>query len=212
MIFRRIPCTLGSRLLPIFSLYMHLSHLFKRYFEYILYFLGVGFISGSLVHYTTDPSYYTIIILVGIVIFTATSIFQARDDERRKVGIVKVTFTSLALSLGIGLLSGGIQHFKDVPTISPLFIVLGIVISLIAYIFRENIQLSSKQVIHLSANVGLVGIVSYLLLVQISLPYIGQSADEHHSQTSNKLTIDTPNGNTSRTHSIIVDPNVKTTK
>ncbi|HYF93694.1 MAG TPA: hypothetical protein VD969_15880 [Symbiobacteriaceae bacterium] len=53
---------------------------------------------------------------------------------------------SLLLSNGIGMISGGIQHFSDNPPYSAALIPLGFGLSLFSFILKNSIRLSVKRV------------------------------------------------------------------
>ncbi|HWI60523.1 MAG TPA: hypothetical protein VNT75_01655 [Symbiobacteriaceae bacterium] len=120
---------------------------FFPYVNYVLLFLGMGLISGAIVHMPVDPVKYTMISMVGAVMFGfASFINDIRGQENMGVGaIVKYLICSLVLSVGIGMMSGGIQHFSDNPTYAAMLIPLGFGLSLFSFIIKNNAKLSAKR-------------------------------------------------------------------
>lgn len=131
----------------------------------MMYFLGVGLISGSIVHLTIDPVRYSIILIIGAFLFAIASFISEmskKGQNMKSSEIVRVVFFSLVLSLGIGMISGGIQHFSDLGIYATYLIPIGFVLSIFGYIYTNNTPLTRIQ----------WGFIFILLLV-ISLPLKG---------------------------------------
>lgn len=110
------------------------------YLGYIGYFVGAGLISGSVVHYPLDPARYAVIGIAGALVFLlATVLNEFILPRRRPAGgqLLRIVGGSLLLSMGIGMLSGGIQHFNEFPARSAVLVPAGLVVSFIAYIVRN---------------------------------------------------------------------------
>ncbi|MGW2561534.1 hypothetical protein ACWCXB_20210 [Streptomyces sp. NPDC001514] len=93
-----------------------------RYLGYVGYFVGAGLISGAIVHHPLDPARYTRIALYGTLVFLAATVLNEFVLTRDRPGLTRVLVVigaSLALSFGIGMLSGGLQHFADFPAREP---------------------------------------------------------------------------------------------
>ncbi len=115
-------------------------HHLGPYLGYVGYFVGAGLISGGIVHYPLDPSRYTQVALAGIVLFVAATLLNevVLPGARPSLGAVAhLVGAALLLSLGIGMLSGGIQHFMDFPARAALLIPLGLVASFVAYVIKH---------------------------------------------------------------------------
>ena len=121
---------------------------FFPYVNYVLLFLGMGLISGAIVHMPMDPLKYTLIMLVGAAMFGfASFINDLRGQTDMSLGaVIRSLAFSLLLSLGIGMISGGIQHFSDNPPYSAVLIPLGFGLSLFSFILKNSIRLSVKRV------------------------------------------------------------------
>lgn len=151
------------------------------YLGYIGYFVGAGLISGSVVHYPLDPARYALIGAAGALVFLlATVLNEFVLPRRRPAGgqLLRIVGGSLLLSMGIGMLSGGIQHFNEFPARSAVLVPAGLVVSFIAYIVRNAPQ-RWKAII---GPIGL-GIVTTAVLAFAALNYLaahGTSAEHGH--------------------------------
>jgi hypothetical protein len=121
---------------------------FFPYVNYVLLFLGMGLISGAIVHMPVDPVKYTAIMLIGAAMFGfASFITEIRGQANLGVrGIVRALAFSLLLSVGIGMMSGGIQHFSDNPAYSATLIPTGFAISLFSFVLKSGVRLSVKRI------------------------------------------------------------------
>ncbi len=119
------------------------------YLSYLSLFIGTAFISGAIVHsgVIADIPKYIVIGVVGVALFLVGSFVQEfvlNRDNLREEGIVKFFLFSLLLSIGIGMISGGTQHFTDYPVYSSYLIPIGFVISLVAYLLKNNYHITKK--------------------------------------------------------------------
>lgn len=110
------------------------------YLGYVGYFVGAGLISGGIVHYTLDPARYALVAAAGVAVFLLATVcneilLPAATLPRAQ--LVRVVGGSLVLSLGIGMLSGGIQHFSDFPARSAVLVPLGLALSFVAFHVRS---------------------------------------------------------------------------
>ncbi|CAM5583167.1 hypothetical protein ACTFBT_05690 [Streptomyces microflavus] len=111
-----------------------------RYLGYVGYFVGAGLISGAVVHYPLDPARYTRIAGLGVLVFLAATVLNEFVLTRQRPAVPRVLLVigaSLLLSFGIGMLSGGMQHFDDFPDRAAVLIPLGIAVSFVAYYLKE---------------------------------------------------------------------------
>ena len=122
------------------------------WFVYVMYFLGVGFISGSIVHFPINPHFYSIIAGIGVVIFLFGAVMEKKLKEKETGSSqsslsswVFLIVSSLILSIGIGMLSGGIQHFTDVAEEAKIFIPLGLALSIIGFVLKSKSAISSRE-------------------------------------------------------------------
>ncbi|CAL9328489.1 hypothetical protein SUDANB105_00022 [Streptomyces sp. enrichment culture] len=111
-----------------------------RYLGYVGYFVGAGLISGAVVHHPLDPDRYTRIAAYGALVFLGATILNEFLLTRERPGLPRmlvVIGSSLLLSFGIGMLSGGLQHFDDFPARGAVLVPVGIVVSFVAYVIKD---------------------------------------------------------------------------
>jgi hypothetical protein len=118
-----------------------------------MYFLGVGLISGGIVHMPIEPLRYSIILAVGSAIFITAAFLNEIYIEKKKMGvtqILKLLVYSFILSLGVGMIGGGIQHFSDLGQYAVFLIPAGIMLSFISYVLKNEIIVPKKQAFNIS--------------------------------------------------------------
>ncbi|TLQ42357.1 hypothetical protein [Streptomyces marianii] len=116
------------------------TSLAARYVGYVGYFVGAGLISGAVVHHPLDPARYTRIAAYGVLVFLAATVLNEFFLARDKPGLPRMLLVigaSLLLSFGIGMLSGGLQHFEDFPARGAVLVPLGITVSFLAYVVKD---------------------------------------------------------------------------
>jgi hypothetical protein len=136
------------------------------YLGYAATFVGAGLISGAVVHHPLDPARYMLIAVVGAAVFLFATVLNEFVLTRQRPGVARVlsiVAASLALSFGIGMLSGGLQHFEDFPARAAMLIPFGLALSFIAYVLRY-------QPARWRSIVGPAGV---LVLVTAALAFVG---------------------------------------
>ncbi|MEU9996645.1 hypothetical protein [Streptomyces sp. NPDC050848] len=111
-----------------------------RYLGYVGYFVGAGLISGAVVHHPLDPDRYTRIAAYGVLVFLAATVLNEFVLNRERPGLSRMLIVigaSLLLSFGIGMLSGGLQHFDDFPGRGAVLVPLGLVVSFVAFVIKD---------------------------------------------------------------------------
>ncbi|GGQ97122.1 hypothetical protein [Streptomyces pilosus] len=111
------------------------------YLGYATTFVGAGLISGAVVHHPLDPDRYTLIAVVGAGVFLFATVLNEFVLKRQRPSaskVVAIVLASLALSFGIGMLSGGLQHFEDFPERAAMLIPFGLALSFVAYVLRYD--------------------------------------------------------------------------
>jgi hypothetical protein len=159
----------------------HLFEVLGAYGKYVAMFVGAGLISGSLVHFPLDPTRYALIGACGSILFTVASVFgDFRKKESSTKQMIVLVVAALALALGIGMVSGGIQHFQDFPSRAAKLIPIGIGLSVAAFILRNGYRLKGEHLSWLGA-----GLVWVLMIVGVGLNQLaGASASpaNHHGE------------------------------
>jgi hypothetical protein len=116
---------------------------------YLFLFVGMGLVAGSVVHFgeTEQIPRFLTIGFVGMVLFVIGSYIQEsllNTSNLQREGILKYVLYSLILAIGIGMISGGTQHFLDFPLYASYLLPVGFILALVAYILRNNLNLSRK--------------------------------------------------------------------
>ncbi|MEU3550857.1 hypothetical protein [Streptomyces longwoodensis] len=115
--------------------------LLGNYLGYAATFVGAGLISGAIVHHPLDPARYTVIAVIGAAVFLCATVlteFVLSKHRPRASRVARIVAASLVLSFGIGMLSGGLQHFEDFPARGAMLIPVGLTLSFIAYVLRHE--------------------------------------------------------------------------
>lgn len=160
------------------------------YGVYTMFFLGIGLISGSIVHIPMDALRYSIILAIGVIIFIVASFLNETKIDKKtltKRDIVRILFFSFTLSVSIGMVSGGIQHFNEVGSYAAKLIPIGIVVSLISFVIKNQIYIKHPKRIALllSSILLLVAPLSYGLHFAVKqMPASsGHAHGDHHTPT-----------------------------
>lgn len=122
--------------------------LILNYSVYVIYFLGMGLVSSGIVLMPFNSIRYSIILTIGLSLFLTGAIiteFVINKNTLKPHALLKLIFVSLTLAIGIGMISGGISHFKETPTYVSYLIPLGIVISFISFSIKNNYKLPTKK-------------------------------------------------------------------
>lgn len=143
-----------------------MKNMIYKYLVYVIYFLGIGMTSSGIVLMPFNAVRYSIILLIGLGLFLAGSIFNEVVINHNKMTAaesVKLVTLSLTLALGIGMISGGISHFKESPMYVAYLIPMGIVISFISFILKNNLKLPKKEQIMMYT--GVISVASILFII-----------------------------------------------
>lgn len=138
-----------------------------KYLVYIIYFLGIGMTSSGIVLMPFNHVRYSIILITGLGLFLAGSVFNEVVIDSHKMSSlesIKLITVSLTLALGIGMISGGISHFKESPRYVSFLIPLGTIISFISFIIKNNFKLQKKEKFMMYIGVVLVALLLFIIL------------------------------------------------
>jgi hypothetical protein len=147
-----------------------IKKLIYKYLVYIIYFLGIGMTSSGIVLMPFNPVRYSIILSIGLGLFITGSVFNEvviDNHHLSKIESIKLVVVSLTLAIGIGMISGGISHFKESPSYVAILIPMGIVISFISFTIKSNVKLSKEAFITL-----IVAVVAFAVVINIGLSMI----------------------------------------
>lgn len=161
----------------------------KKYIIYLLKYLGVALIAGSVVHVGTlqnGAMRYAVLGLIGLAFMLAGNIFEA------KINGEKINFKYLmvitGLSLATGFFSGGIQHYLDNPSYAGYLLAIGLFFSYITFFMRDKIKIYSKYILFITIISGIIAIGSYFVRPS--------TVTDHHGEVSTSTTsvhVDLPN-------------------
>ena len=138
-----------------------MAEILRSYTLYVALYLGVALTGGAVVHAPLDPVRYLLIGGIGVLIFIVASVADARRRHLAGLegpggGLGRYVGWSVLLSIGLGMLSGSIQHFIDFPHYAAALIPLGVLVSPAAYMGRERLSPSRPTLLRLGAVVGVV--------------------------------------------------------
>lgn len=124
------------------------TQLLLPFLAYFLMLASTSFIAGGIVHLGLgeNPTFYMSLAVVGVVCFTIGNYLQEyviRKNERG-TGIAKFLLVSFVLSVGMGMMTGGVQHFLDNPPYSTILIPVGLLLAVGAFAVREGLPLGRK--------------------------------------------------------------------
>ncbi|MEV4862506.1 hypothetical protein [Streptomyces ossamyceticus] len=123
-------------------------------------------ISGAVVHHPLDPDRYTVIALIGAGVFLCATLLNEFVLKRQRPSaskVVAIVPASPALSCGIGMLSGGMQHFEDFPERAAMLIPFGPALSFVAYVLRYDA----------ASWRSIIGPTGLLVLVTAAIVFVG---------------------------------------
>jgi hypothetical protein len=144
-----------------------LKRMISMYVVYVVYFLGVGMTSSGIVLMPFNPIRYSIILTLGLLLFSAGSYINefVIDKKQASLGkISKLVLVSLTLAIGIGMISGGISHFKESPIYASYLIPIGMIVSIKSFMIKNGYKLSIKE-----RKVFIIGVLIASLLLHTGL-------------------------------------------
>jgi hypothetical protein len=160
---------------------------FKPYLSYLVMFLGMGLISGSIIH-AAQPEmrqYALTLMAIGAVLFAFGSYLNEVLFKTGVMGdnLLKYVLLSLLLAIGIGMVSGSTQHFFDTPMFASYIAPLGIFISSVAFAIRQGYVLHRKNWVFMIvlglafASVFHLALNTYAKTLPVSEGHHGSSAE-----------------------------------
>jgi hypothetical protein len=144
-----------------------MKNIIYKYLVYVIYFLGIGMTSSGIVLMPFNHVRYSIILIIGLGLFLTGSVFNEIVINNHKLSAkesVKLIALSLTLALGIGMISGGISHFKESPRYVSFLIPLGIIISFISFTIKNNFELNKNEKFIIYIGVVLFALIIFIIL------------------------------------------------
>jgi hypothetical protein len=112
---------------------------------------------------------------MGLILFSSGSFVNefVIDKKEASLGrVIRLILVSLTLAIGIGMISGGISHFKESPTYVSYLIPLGIVISFISFTIKNGYILKGKEKAILLTGILTIGLVTHIGLSTMADNYL----------------------------------------
>jgi hypothetical protein len=141
------------------------NKIISRYLVYIVYFLGVGMVSSGIVLMPFNHMRYGTILVIGLFLFSTGSFINEVIIDKKHLSFkesVKLVIVSLTLAIGIGMISGGIAHFKESPVYVSYLIPIGIMVSLISFKIKNAFELTKKEYITLIITFLVIAIIIHV--------------------------------------------------
>lgn len=142
-----------------------------------LRYVGIAFLSGSIVHAGTlggNSAWYIGVFCTGIGLFIAGTHLSGTTAELN----LRQIMLAILFSIGIGMLSGGLQHFFEGPAFAAAIIPVGFVLSYCSFRARtQNPEVKETGAI----------IVGALLLFGILTVYAGNLEALPHGHGTESL-------------------------
>lgn len=138
-----------------------------KYLVYVIYFLGIGMTSSGIVLMPFNHVRYSIILSIGLGLFLTGSVFNEVVINKQHLTAresIKLVVVSLTLAIGIGMISGGISHFNESPRYVSYLIPLGIAISFISFIIKNDFEITKKEKVTMFVGVIIVAIIVHIIL------------------------------------------------
>jgi len=110
----------------------------SSFMSHMLRYVGVGVISGSIVHAGTlggDSIKYIVLIVLGIICFTVGNLLEYRNEKM--VTILRYIGISVIVSMGTGMVSGAIQHYLDGPVFASMLLSGGLLLAYLSFVYRD---------------------------------------------------------------------------
>lgn len=148
----------------------------KAYISHLLRYVGVGLISGSIVHIGTLGGGYTryvILITMGVAAFIIGTLLEKRNSESSLTAFIAI---SVIMSIGVGMVSGGTQHYIDGPIYAAFLIPIGMAVGYFTFLFRDyKSEITTKRILVMLFSA--IGLIAILYFIAHKIPVL----DDHHS-------------------------------
>ncbi len=173
------------------------NHLFflmkfsRSHFSMLIKYIGVSFITGAISHGFFSGTRSLITGIFGIACFIVGTLIEENTSNTWKTIIA-----GAVLAVGIGSVTGGLQHFPDSPERSLYIIPVGYVISVILFANIHNYTLTKKEYkyIIISSIITLLTTVAIYALLKsqetIKPIQIPHSTTSSSATSSNAATIE----------------------
>lgn len=150
-------------------------------------YIGISFIAGAVSHGAFSNSRSLMTAGIGVVFFVLGQMIEYfTADSFNPNGLIKSLIVGTVLAIGLGLFTGGLQHFPDSPERSLWVVPLGFVMSLVALLWSVEQDTLGHWKSYASAALVLVGVGS-LAAHQYFNAYPESVAHAHQASTQTVL-------------------------
>lgn len=119
----------------------------RAHFSTLIKYIGVSFITGAISHWFFSGTRSLLTGAFGIFCFIVWTLL-----EEDTTNTWKTIIAGAILAVGIGSVTGGLQHFPDSPERSVLIIPIGYVISVLFFASIHKYVLTKKEYLYISIS------------------------------------------------------------
>ena len=144
----------------------------------LLKYTGISFIAGSVTHGAFTGQRSIITAMLGVVFFVLGTVLEKTGESEKPQSLTRLLLIGIFGSVGLGLFTGGLQHFPDSPDRSAWVVPLGFLISLIAlYLTEAKAKVGSA----VFTKYALIGTIVVALASFAALHIFDDHDDDHHT-------------------------------
>lgn len=159
------------------------------FFAYFLLLASTSFIAGGIVHLGLgeNTAYYLALAVLGVVCFTVGNYLQkfVLRKNTRPTNLGAFLLVSFVLSVGMGMMTGGVQHYLDNPAYSSVLIPVGLILAVLAFLSREGVKLGPKLPALMGGTVAVAALLfGGLSTIGRAITVPGTAGHAHGSATS----------------------------
>ncbi len=148
----------------------------RAHFSTIIKYIGISFITGAISHWFFSGTRSLLTGIVWVVAFTIGTLLEEDTTNTSKTIIA-----GAILAVGIGSVTGGLQHFPDSPERSLWITPLGFLISIIFFKMVHTYALKKKDYVYaiIASIVILISSIGIYILIENYIP----ATANHHEVT-----------------------------
>jgi EamA domain-containing membrane protein RarD len=154
-----------------FSL-LHIASLFR--------YTGISFTAGAITHGFFSEERSLLTAVAGIACYLIGSAMEKYANPNNNQTWTRVLFIGIISSIGLGLFTGGLQHFPDSPTRSLWVVPLGFLLSLAGVYFLSEDEKTNKKTVMTYAAIGTAVAV---IASTLAFKFFDDHDDDHHKET-----------------------------
>lgn len=119
----------------------------RAHFSTLIKYIGVSFITGAISHWFFSGTRSLLTGAFGIFCFIVWTLL-----EEDTTNTWKTIIAGAILAVGIGSVTGGLQHFPDSPERSVLIVPIGYIISVLFFASIHKYTLTKKEYLYISLS------------------------------------------------------------